>query len=70
MHYDHINRGSITDYASIAHGMPEYRVMSQQEIDYRVAAARLEQSRISLSFVRSAGRWIAGLFRSGKTSAA
>lgn len=70
MHYDHINHGSITDYASIAHGMPEYRIMSQSEIDHRVAAARIEQSRISLALIRSAGRWIAGLFGAGKTSAA
>lgn len=70
MHYNHINQNSITDYASIAHGMPEYRVMTNSEIDYHMAFARQERSRVTLYLIRHAGRWIAGLFGAGKTTTA
>lgn len=70
MHYDQINRTAITDYASIAHGMPEYRVMSTSEIDRHLAIARREQSRISLDVVRRAAAWIVGLFTAGRAHSA
>jgi hypothetical protein len=70
MHYDQINRDAITDYASIAHGMPEYRMMTNADIDSHVAWARMQQSRITLDMFRLAGRWIAARFGFGKRSAA
>ncbi|WP_416898820.1 MAG: hypothetical protein ACMVY4_03555 [Minwuia sp.] len=64
MHYDPIRERHTADYASIAHGMPEYRVLSFGEIDHGIAMARREQARLFAAWMRAAARRIAGLFTS------
>ncbi|WP_417516079.1 RSP_7527 family protein [Minwuia sp.] len=62
MRYEQINRFDNADYASIAHGMPEYRVLSYTEIDNGVALARQYQGQVYANAIRSAWRWVSGLF--------
>jgi hypothetical protein len=70
MKYDQINRSTVTDYASIAHGMPEYRLISARDIDMHVAYARHEQTRIAMNLVRDGFRWVAARLGAGRTTEA
>lgn len=70
MHYDHINRDNRVEYASIAHGLPEYRVPSFGEIDGRIGWARAQQGHYFAAGMKAAFKWVASHLGLGRTSAA
>ncbi|PJK28912.1 hypothetical protein [Minwuia thermotolerans] len=70
MRHEQIDHRSTADYASIAHGMPEYYVPSFGEIDHGIALARREQSRMLAQWLRQGFARIRARLAGGKHRAA
>lgn len=70
MRHEQIDHGNTTDYASIAHGMPEFRAPSFGEIDAGIAIARREQARLMARWIREGFGWVRSQFTGSKHRAA
>lgn len=70
MRHEQIDHRRTADFASIAHGMPEYYVPSFGEIDHGIALARREQSRMLAQWVRRGFAWVRERVAGGKHHAA
>ena len=66
MRHEQIDHKNAVDFASLAHGMPEYLMASFGEIDAGIAIARREQARLMARSIGRAFGWIRGLFTGNK----
>ncbi len=70
MMYEEIKFHRVNDYASIAHGMPAYQMVSHADINRHIAYAHHERGVIVGRMFRSALNAVTGLFKSAPKSTA
>jgi len=70
MMYETITRHEVSDHASIAHGMPPYRMVTTADMNRHIAMAHHMRGVYLGEMFARAYRAVRGLFGAGKTSAA